>query len=56
VIVASKVPKQPDQPIFLTSTNVSIALQINKVLENGGSPITNYKIYVDLGTEENSNY
>lgn len=36
---------------MVSATSSSITLEFDKVENNGGSPVTNYVLYVDHGTE-----
>lgn len=52
VIVAATVPARPDQPRLVSATSTSITLEFDKVSDNGGSAISNYNLYIDVGTEQ----
>ena len=56
VIVASSVPARPNQPRQLSTTSTSITLQFDPVEDNGGSPVSHYALYVDLGTTQSPDY
>ena len=56
VIFAASAPARPEQPWFVFSTSDSITLEFAKVEDDGGLPVTNYKLYVDLGTESAHNF
>jgi hypothetical protein len=49
-IVAASVPGRPEIPRFVSSTSTSITLEFDKVQDNGGSPISEYVLYVDEGS------
>jgi large repetitive protein len=44
---AADTPGQPDAPLFETSTDTSISIAWSSPTNNGGSPITGYKVYMD---------
>lgn len=44
---AADTPGQPDAPLFETSTDTSISIAWNSPTNDGGSPITGYKVYMD---------
>lgn len=45
-IVAASVPARPDPPRYVSSKSTEITLAFSKVEDNGGSPISNYVMYV----------
>lgn len=47
---AAEVPGAPEAPEYLSSTSTTITLLLSSVDDNGGSTITEYKLYVDDGT------
>lgn len=49
-IQAATVPRAPLAPTLVTSDSSSLTLQINPSLDNGGSPIIAYKLFMDNGT------
>ena len=49
-IVAATVPGRPSLPKYLRSTSTSITLMFEKVADNGGAPISSYKLYIDKDT------
>lgn len=48
-MVAASVPGRPEPPRYVSSTSTSMTLEFDKVEDNGGSPISNYVMYVDKG-------
>lgn len=54
VIMAASVPSRPDQPIFLSATSTTITIQINAVIENGGTAVTSYILYANSPTQAGS--
>ena len=47
--MAASVPARPNQPQFVSSTSISITLEFEKVVDNGGAPVSRYGLYVDRG-------
>ena len=56
VIIASSVPDRPNQPRPVSTSSTSITLQFDAVEDNGGSTISQYVLYVDLGTAQSPDY
>ena len=52
--MAASVPSRPDQPIFLSATSTTITIQINAVIENGGTAVTSYILYANSPTQAGS--
>lgn len=46
---AATVPIPPPKPLYLSSTDTSITIGLKNTLDNGGSRITQYKIFRDAG-------
>jgi hypothetical protein len=55
-ILAASVPGRPDQPWLVSATSTSMTLAFKKVLDDGGSHISNYNLEIDLGTLEAHNW
>ena len=49
VVVMAQVPSQPPTPVLLSSTSVSLTLQISPSTDNGGVPIQSYIVSYDEG-------
>lgn len=45
IIVASGKPARPDQPRFVAATSNSITLDFDKVDDNGGTAVHEYRLY-----------
>jgi hypothetical protein len=52
IIMAASVPGRIYQPRYVASTSFSMSLAFDKVSEDGGSPVSFYKLYV----EKDDNY
>jgi len=50
------VPDAPPKPEFISSDSASISLTLSRSLDDGGSPITSYKLFVDAGDDFSSDY
>lgn len=53
-MTAAGVPSAPQALSLITSYASTITLGINPSLDDGGSPITSYKIYMDSGSLSSS--
>lgn len=49
-ITAGTAPNAPEDPSFNAATATSITINIADSLDNGGSTITGYKVYMDSGS------
>jgi len=49
-ILAADVPETPEKPVPLAATDTSVQLQLDTVLDNGGSSITSYVLQHDSGS------
>jgi hypothetical protein len=49
IIKAATVPSAPPKPFYISSTSTSITVGLLKTLDNGGSKITEYKLFRDAG-------
>jgi hypothetical protein len=49
-ITAGTSPDAPEDPTFSSATSSSITINVNYSLYNGGSDITEYKVYMDSGS------
>jgi hypothetical protein len=50
-ILAADTPSQPAKPTLTAASDVSISLQFSPCLDNGGSPIFKYRLYMNQGTD-----
>jgi hypothetical protein len=55
-ILAATVPLAPPEPTYVSSTSTYITLNIPRSLDDSGSPITGYKLFVDSGDDFTSSY
>jgi hypothetical protein len=45
VFVASGTPSRPEKPVFISSSQTELTLAFSKVEDNGGSAVTQYRLY-----------
>ena len=50
-IIAAQVPGKPQAPVFVSSTNSSLLIDLNLDVSNGGLPILSYTLEINDGTE-----
>jgi hypothetical protein len=55
-ILAATVPSRPDRPYFLAFANETLSIVIPRSVDNGGTPISNYELWVDEGNDFNSDF
>jgi hypothetical protein len=55
-ILAAQVPSTPARPSFISYTVNSLTILIPASLDNGGSDIIKYELWVDAGNDFNSDY
>lgn len=55
-ILAATVPQAPPEPTYVGSTSSYITLNVPRSLDDSGSPITGYKLFVDSGDDFSSSY
>ena len=55
-VLAATKPQKPPAPTLQSTDSTSITLNLLQTLDNGGSPIIRYKLYVDAGDNFNSEY
>jgi hypothetical protein len=55
-ILAANVPAPPPKPTYKNSTSTNISILIRRSEDDGGSPITGYKLFVDAGNNFNSEF
>lgn len=55
-IQAATKPVAPDQPKYVSSTSTSITLTIPPSIDDNGSPIIKYKLFVDAGDDFSSQF
>ena len=48
-IRAAEVPNTPDPPELISATATSMTLKFFKPSDNGGSPVTQYELYINDG-------
>ena len=49
-------PSRPDRPYFLAFANETLSIVIPRSVDNGGTPISNYELWVDEGNDFNSDF
>jgi hypothetical protein len=50
-ILAANVPVAPSSPSFLNSTAKTVTLNLPRTIDDGGSPVLQYKLWVDAGDD-----
>jgi hypothetical protein len=55
-IQAASKPVAPDQPIYVSSSSTSVTLTIPPSIDDQGSPIIKYKLFVDSGNDFSSEF
>lgn len=55
-IQAANVPVKPPVPVYVSSTSDSITLQFAQTVDNGGTPVTGYKLLRDAGNDFGSSF
>lgn len=55
-IRAANVPDAPTQLRFVSSTQTTVTLELPRSLNDGGSPILSYKLWVDAGNDFSSSF
>lgn len=55
-MLAATNPAVPARPYFLTFVNDELQIVVPRSNDNGGSPITHYELYVDLGDDYTSDF
>lgn len=55
-ILAANVPEAPPAPQFVSSDSDGISVIVPRTLDNGGSPVTGYKLLVDSGDDFSSSF
>ncbi len=55
-IQAATKPVAPDQPTYVSSTSTSVTLSIPPSIDDQGSPIIKYKLFVDAGNDFSSEF
>lgn len=53
---AANIPTAPLQLSYISSTTDTVTLSLPRSMDNGGSPITHYKLYVDEGDDFTSSF
>lgn len=48
-IEAAEIPNRPAAPVLITSTQNAMTLQFFKTVDNGGSEVTEYELYINDG-------
>ena len=48
---AANIPEAPLQPSYVSSTSTTITISLPRSLDDGGSPISSYKLWVDEGDD-----
>lgn len=48
-LLAAQVPAKPQQPEFISATDSTISILVNKATDNGGSMITSHELWIDDG-------
>lgn len=48
-LIAASVPDAPQAPQFVSATTTTISILVPRVLENNGSPVTHYVLFIDDG-------
>jgi hypothetical protein len=51
---AASIPSAPQPPTLVSSDSTTLVVRINPSLDNGGSPILSYQLYMDAGTLSSS--
>ena len=55
-VLAATVPARSDRPYFLTFANDKLSIVIPRTLDNGGTPISTYELWVDDGNDFKSEF
>lgn len=55
-VLAARVPDRADRPYFLTFANDILSIVIPRSLDNGGTPIRSYELWVDTGDDYTSDF
>jgi hypothetical protein len=55
-VLAATNPAVPARPYFLTFVNDELQIVVPRSNDNGGSPITYYELYVDMGDDYASDF
>lgn len=55
-ILAGQVPDSPPAPEYTSSTSTSITMSLSQTLDDGGDPVTGYKLYRDAGDDFTSGW
>lgn len=53
---AANVPTAPLQPSYVSSTSTTVTISVPRSINDGGSPITGYKLWVDAGDDFTSTF
>lgn len=53
---AANIPAAPLQLSYVSSTTETVTVSIPRSMDNGGSPITGYKLWVDAGDDFSSDF
>ena len=48
-LLAASVPQAPAAPVYYAATDSSISLKIEKVVDNGGAPVSEHQLWIDDG-------
>jgi len=55
-VLAATVPERSDRPYFLSFSDDKLSIVIPRCSDNGGTPITNYELWVDAGNDFGSEF
>ena len=55
-VLAARVPYQSDSPQFLAFADGVLSILIPRSLDNGGTPILSYELWVDAGNDYSSEF
>lgn len=50
-ILAAQPPDAPPAPEFVSSTSATVSLRLSQTLNDGGDPVTAYKLFRDAGDD-----
>lgn len=53
---AAQIPDKPPVPIYVSSDSTSVTVLLSQTLDDGGTPVTEYKLFRDAGNDFTSSY